>query len=266
MGGYLVDAEGWRWTLWIVLAMGGVMMVPIAVLEESYKPVILKRRALLRGQQLPPKPDPKTALKMILTITLTRPTVMLFEEPIVQAVALYSSFAFAVLFGFFEAYPYVFQRDYGLSIGQTGLCFLGIAVGLCAGCGIYLVQDRLYYMPVRKRHGGAPPPEVRLVPAMIGSGLMPLGLFWFAWTAREEIHWIVPAMAGVPFGAGLVLVFVCLPLPPPRCAVPLTMRAVVCHSIHPRGIPRACRRLGHCRSRPAAIRAGHGLPAIHYPQ
>lgn len=207
VGGYLVDAKGWRWTMWIVLMMAGALLVPLYILEESYKPVILKRRALARGQELPPKPDPKTALKMIFTITLARPTVMLVKEPIVQAVALYSSFAFAVLFGFFEAYPFVFQREYQMSLGETGLCFLGIALGLCLGCLLYLVQDRIFYVPAHKKHNGSPPAEIRLIPAMIGSGLMPVGLFWFAWTAKKEIPWIVPCLAGIPFGAGLVLVF-----------------------------------------------------------
>ena len=29
-------------------------------------------------------------------------------------------------------------------------------------------------------------PEIRLIPAMIGSFLMPIGLFWFAWTAKPN--------------------------------------------------------------------------------
>ncbi|KAL0635824.1 Polyamine transporter 4 [Maublancomyces gigas] len=207
VGGYLAERESWRWTMWIILILGGAMMIPLYFMEESYKTVILKRRAIARGQELPPKPDPKKALKMIFTITLARPSVMLFTEPIVQAVALYSSFAFAVLFGFFEAYPVAFQLEYGFALGQTGLCFLGIAGGLIIGCIIYLVQDKLVYAPALKKHNGNPPPEIRLVPAMIGSVLMPIGLFWFAWTAKKEVHWISPVLAGAPFGAGLVLVF-----------------------------------------------------------
>lgn len=208
VGGYLAERESWRWTMWIILILGGVMMIPLYFMEESYKTVILKRRAIARGQELPPKPDPKKALKMIFTITLARPSVMLFTEPIVQAVALYSSFAFAVLFGFFEAYPVTFGGEYGFALGETGLCFLGIAGGLIIGCVIYLVQDKLVYAPALKKHNGNPPPEIRLVPAMIGSVLMPIGLFWFAWTAKREVHWISPVLAGAPFGAGLVLVFV----------------------------------------------------------
>lgn len=197
--------------MWIILMLGGAMMIPLYFMEESYKTVILKRRAIARGQELPPKLDPKKALKMIFTITLARPSVMLFTEPIVQAVALYSSFAFAVLFGFFEAYPIAFAQ-YEFAMGETGLCFLGIAGGLIMGCIIYLVQDKLVYAPALKRHNGSPPPEIRLVPAMIGSVLMPIGLFWFAWTARQDIHWISPVLAGAPFGAGLVLIFVGLPV------------------------------------------------------
>lgn len=207
VGGYLVEAKGWRWTMYIVLMLGAVALILLYFMEETYKPVILKRRAVARGDPLPPKLPPKIALKLILTITLTRPLMMLIQEPIVQAVALYSSFAFAVLFGFFEAYPFTFQLEYGFSLGQTGLCFLGIAGGLLIGCFIYLVQDRLVYRPAYEKHAGSPPPEIRLVPAMIGSFLMPVGLFWFAWTADKDIHWIWPVLAGAPFGAGLVLVF-----------------------------------------------------------
>ncbi|KAI5805604.1 major facilitator superfamily domain-containing protein [Peziza echinospora] len=207
VGGYLAERKGWEWTMYIILIFGGFMLIPLYFMEESYKPVILKRRALARGQQLPPKPDPKKAFKLIFTITLARPALMLLKEPIVQAVSIYSSFAFAVLFGFFAAYPYTFATEYGFRLGETGACFAGIGGGLLLGCGIYLLQDRLCYIPAVKKGNGVVEPEVRLVSAMIGSFLMPIGLFWFALTARSDIHWISPVLAGVPFAAGLVLIF-----------------------------------------------------------
>ncbi|KAF8462890.1 major facilitator superfamily domain-containing protein [Kalaharituber pfeilii] len=207
VGGYLAESQGWRWTMYIILMFGGAMIIPVFFMEETYKPVILKRRALERGHELPPKPDPKTALKLIFTITLARPTMMLIKEPIVQAVSVYSSFAFGVLFGFFEAYPFAFTREHRFSLGETGACFAGIGVGLILGCIIYLIQDRLCYMPAARKGNGWVQPEIRLIPAMIGSFLMPIGLFWFAWTAKSSIHWISPVLAGVPFAAGLVLLF-----------------------------------------------------------
>lgn len=38
--------------------------------------------------------------------------------------------------------------------------------------------------------------------------MLPLGLIIFAWTCvPTSIHWIVPVLATVPWGAGMVLVF-----------------------------------------------------------
>lgn len=32
-------------------------------------------------------------------------------------------------------------------------------------------------------------------------------LFWFAWTARSDIHWISPVLAGIPFAWGNLCIF-----------------------------------------------------------
>lgn len=50
-------------------------------------------------------------------------------------------------------------------------------------------------------------PEHRLYPALLGTFLMPIGLFWFAWTARSNIHWFSPVLAGIPFAWGNLLIF-----------------------------------------------------------
>jgi hypothetical protein len=34
------------------------------------------------------------------------------------------------------------------------------------------------------------------------------GLFWFAWGAREDIHWIFPVLSGVPFGCAVLSIFI----------------------------------------------------------
>lgn len=50
-------------------------------------------------------------------------------------------------------------------------------------------------------------PEHRLYPALLGTILLPIGLFWFAWTARSDVHWISPILAGIPFAWGNLLIF-----------------------------------------------------------
>jgi len=37
-----------------------------------------------------------------------------------------------------------------------------------------------------------------------------LALFWLGWSARENVHWIVPCLAGVSIGMAFELVFMAL--------------------------------------------------------
>lgn len=47
----------------------------------------------------------------------------------------------------------------------------------------------------------------RLPLACLGGPLFVLSLFWLGWTARADIHWIVPTLSALPFGVGFLLVF-----------------------------------------------------------
>lgn len=59
------------------------------------------------------------------------------------------------------------------------------------------------YLKAATKAGGLAPPEARLPPGMVGSVVLPIGLFWFAWTNYPSIHWIVSIIAGAPFGFGM---------------------------------------------------------------
>jgi len=50
-------------------------------------------------------------------------------------------------------------------------------------------------------------PEQRLPPAIIGSVFIPVCLFWFGWSSKENVHWIVPIIASALFPMGAVLLF-----------------------------------------------------------
>ena len=214
VGGFAVMAKGWRWTQWPILMIGLVALIFGVFQEETYKKIILQRRA--RRLDIPPPPNPLppglARVKFILFVTVFRPIRMLVTEPIVAYFSIYTAFNFSVLFGFFDAFPIVFQGVYHFNIGESGLTFLGIGLGCCIATGIFIVMDRLTYrkktLAARAKGDMSPlPPEQRLHSAMLGSFLLPISLFWFAWTAREDIHWIVPLLATVPFGIGNLLVF-----------------------------------------------------------
>ena len=206
--------EGWRWTQWILL----FAMVPIWLyslgMKETYKRIILQKRAKKLGIAPPPGgPRGIEALKFFMTVTLFRPLKMLVTEPIVLFLSLYVAFNFSVLFAFFDAFPIVFQGVYGFNGGLSGLCFLGVGLGCCLAVITAIVVNMIWYHPLYLKSldagtRGYVDPEHRLYAAMMGSLGLPVGLFWFAWTATREVHWISPVLATVPFGWGNMLIFI----------------------------------------------------------
>lgn len=72
---------------------------------------------------------------------------------------------------------------------------------------VYSIWDNGRYTRLAEKKGGHAPPEARLPPSLIGSILLPVGLFWFAWTNAPSIHWAVSIVGAAPFGFGMVLVF-----------------------------------------------------------
>jgi hypothetical protein len=145
-------------------------------------------------------------------MTIGRPIHMIFTEPIVAAFGVYVAFNFAILYGFFAAFPAVFEDIYGFNIGESGLVFLAIALGNLIGYLAFMLIDRLKFRPLilaakARANGPAVLPEARLYAALIGAILLPISLFWFAWTARSSIHWICPVIASIPFAIGNLFVF-----------------------------------------------------------
>ena len=225
-GSYLAQFQTWRWTQYIVLMVGLVAVIMGFFQKETYKKIILAQRA--KRLNLPPPPNPMASMtavqkaKFVITVTIARPVTMLLTEPIVAFLAVYTAFNFGVLFCFFAAFPVVFEslypevQVYHFTQGESGLVFLGIGAGILTATLIFIITDKLYYQPRARKeisHKGKDPrslllsPEHRVLSAIIGSVLLPIGLFWFAWTAKASIHWIVPVLATVLFGAGNLLVF-----------------------------------------------------------
>ena len=131
VGGYVMQTRNdWRWLMWVMIIIGAPLWLMALFSKETSKKEIIKKRAKQRGLPGPPKLPPKEALGMLFNIVLLRPIKMLFTDPIVSSVSLYTAFVFGVVFIFFESYPYVFMRIYGFSIGEVGLAFLGILVGI----------------------------------------------------------------------------------------------------------------------------------------
>lgn len=218
IGGFAMEHKGWKWTSWIHLFFSGAILPLVLILPETYKPALMRQRAKKRGITIE-KPNVSSfeLFKILMNITVMRPLTMLVSEPIVIVFSFYTALVFAILFGFFEAYPVIYRGIYHMSLGPSGLPFIGIGIGLLFATAIYVYIDRTKFFPLnadgtrgrRDAQGNLAPiaPELFLIIAKIGAPLLPISLFWQAWTARASVHWMAPVAAGVPFGIALMLIF-----------------------------------------------------------
>lgn len=217
ISGFCSTSIGWRWTFWIGLIFAGLTLVLAIFLPETYAPVLLSRRAA-KIRKADPKAQVYSAadlephdFKQLVTRVLTRPIRMILTELIVTATCLYLSLVYAIFYMSFQAFPIIFQDVYGLSPGVTGLCYLPIGIGAVLALPIFFTYDHVL---LRAQARGAPwskKEEFRRVPlATLGGPLFVVSLFWLGWSARSSVPFVVPMLAGIPFGGGFMLIFMAL--------------------------------------------------------
>ncbi|KAF7974621.1 hypothetical protein HWV62_11598 [Athelia sp. TMB] len=212
---------GYKWIAWINMIIAFVMAVVMYfVLAETRGSKILEDRArrltqetgvlhiadtessgssALLGQQ-------NLGIWSLLRTTASRPIVFLITEPVVTALATWAALLWGVVFILYSSVPLIFAQ-YGFSSGQTGSTFVTVIIGAVFGVLAARVQDRLYQRDGAKTALGRAPPESRLYAACVGGLVVPVSLFWFAWSGRPEVHWIVPTIALVFFNFGVFPIY-----------------------------------------------------------
>lgn len=213
ISGFSASTIGWRWTFWIGLIYAGCSFVPVAFLPETFGPKLLFIKATKMRNRDPnvhvfaPSELEPPNLTQFVTITLMRPIRMLFTESIVTCCSMYLSLVYAIFYMSFGAYPIIFQQLYGLSPGVTGLCFLPIGVGaLCAVPVFFWYDSYLRHAQERQAPWSHREDSHRLPLACVGGPLFVISLLWLGWSARDDVHFVVPMLAGVPFGLGFQLI------------------------------------------------------------
>lgn len=108
----------------------------------------------------------------------------------------------------FGAFPIVYRQQRGWNEGISGLPFIGVAIGMFAALAYTIFYDNNRYLKCVEKSGkGFAPPEDRLPPGIVGGIVLPIGLFWFAWTNSPSLPWAASVAAAIPFGFGMVLIF-----------------------------------------------------------
>ncbi|CCM00059.1 uncharacterized protein FIBRA_02086 [Fibroporia radiculosa] len=230
ISGFICQNVDWRWTYRVLLIwqFATILMLYLFV-PETYEPVILKRKAArLRketgdNQYWAPLDRREGTLTQAILLSCYTPfrgdfpilpnltsLIVLIELLLFDRMALlldtWSALVLGILYLAFQAFPVIFQGGHGFNVQDTGMSFLGIGIGMLMAAATQPLWNRLNEHQAAK-YSGKPPPEARLVMGQLGGVLVPIGLFWLAFTTYRQVPWIVPIIASVPFGAGAFYVF-----------------------------------------------------------
>ncbi|MCJ1307371.1 hypothetical protein MMC25_001017 [Agyrium rufum] len=214
-GGFITQSSlGWRWTAWLTLIMDVAFCITgLMFVRETYPPILLSRKAYKMRHETKnwalhaKSEEQKVDFHELVVKYLFRPFQMMIQEPILVLITIYMALVYGILYLFFEAYPIAFSEQRGWSLGVGALPFLGLTVGVLMGGSFIAYVTKTRFARKLKKHGKVIPEE-RLIPMIVGSVLFPIGLFWFAWTSSPNITPWPQIIAGVPIGAGVLMIFI----------------------------------------------------------
>ncbi|GAA5854505.1 hypothetical protein JCM3766R1_004925 [Sporobolomyces carnicolor] len=201
---------GWANIYWLQMATNGaVFLYTVFLFQECRGEVILRKRCKQltretgRRHFVDGADSDEEGWVQMLKVSVSRPLLYLFTEPIVTAMSLVIGFAWGCVFLFIGAISHVFTENYGFNEGTSHTVLICGFIGAAFGCATNVwIQEPIYQRAVLNG-GGRAKPEVRLYSAGVGSILFSISLFCFAWTARPWIHWIVPCIFIVLANCGI---------------------------------------------------------------
>ncbi|KAJ9123324.1 hypothetical protein QFC22_001523 [Naganishia vaughanmartiniae] len=212
LGGWIaIGTHGWRWIYWVLFIFLGFIFIFTCFAPETYAPILLKKKAArLRKEHNTNAYRAQSEMNQVslsetLKVSLTRPFIFMFCEPIVLCMSIFLSFIYSLLYLLFFAFPIAFEEVRGWNTGLTGTAFIAVMLGICIAFAALQYQEVLY---ARATVNGACP-EARLYPMMLGALILPVALFIFAFTGGYEwVHWIGPCVGGCLFGLAMLLIYV----------------------------------------------------------
>ncbi|KAJ7129185.1 major facilitator superfamily domain-containing protein [Mycena epipterygia] len=208
-GGFVTESIGIKYVFIIVAGLGGIASaVGIPLLRETYAPILRLRKAKKSG-------DPeKAALNHpvlvaqhssklhYLWINLSRPATLLFGSLVCFMLSLYMAFIYGIYYLMFTTFSTLFATIYGFDTGIGGLTYIGLGVGFILATVFSARSGNEIYSRLSKKNGGKGEPEMRIPALIFGSLFVPVGLFWYGWSAQARLHWIMPIIGTGEFRFG----------------------------------------------------------------
>ncbi|KAH8916555.1 multidrug resistance protein 4 [Atractiella rhizophila] len=217
VGGFVTQEIGVKYVFIIVSSLAAVASAfGIPTLRETYAPIIRLRRARKEGPEAvaklhatyPEFAHQKERPLWTLWINLSRPVIILCTSVVCFLLSLYMAFMFGVYYLMFTTFASFFAETYGFKAGVGGLTYLGLGVGFFSAA-IFgsKTADQIYNKLASRTPDGKGKPEFRLPALIFGSLFVPIGIFWYGWSADQKAHWILPILGTAVFAFGMMSTF-----------------------------------------------------------
>jgi hypothetical protein len=190
-----------------------IQLSGILFLQETYAPVLLQRKAAKLRKETGENAyytefdNRNRSHRVVLGTALVRPFRMLTTQPIIMAIAAFMAFIYGLMYLMLSTFPSLWTTHYGESVGTGSLNYIALGVGFFLGTQISApINDRVY-RHLKKQNGGVGKPEFRIPALFVGSAMIPVGLFWYGWSAEKHLHWAMVDVGAAIFCAGAIVCF-----------------------------------------------------------
>jgi MFS family permease len=213
IGSAIYEVWPWRWLSYFQLILYGAMF-PVYWLffvETRHNVISERRESKSEGEECTRQKRLRNLRPTVdlLRRSIKRPLIMLFTEPIILSMTVWSSFMIGIVFLFTQSTDTVFREVYGWTAAQCGYIQAAVVIGECMGLLGSFLSAQIYFASAKKNRDnpGVPIPESRLYLSTFGSlvGVMG-GMFVYAWTAYPYLPWIAPAIGLAMVGCGINIV------------------------------------------------------------
>lgn len=214
IAGFIAEHTTWRWVLWVLTIMTGVIAaVGLVFYKETYAPILLQRKASRLRKETGNEhlhtvyELTKIPFRTQLYIAVTRPIRLIIMHPIITGLGLYMAFVYGFMYLMLVTFPRLWRVYYGFSLGISGLMYLSLGIGFCSGIVVWAWGIQRVYLYLTERNNGVPKPEYRLPLVPFSAVSLGVGLIWYGWSAEARIMWLMPSIGAGIFAFGIVAVF-----------------------------------------------------------
>ncbi|KAK0636397.1 major facilitator superfamily domain-containing protein [Bombardia bombarda] len=212
ISGFVPGPKGWRWVFWIALIWTVATFPAVFFLPETLASKILRTKAAKLNKEtkgggfMAPSDLHREPFWVSLKTTLSRPLRLLCTEMLLALTCVYLAFVYAVFYMMLKIFAVIFQGVYGFSPGVSGIAFTTMGLGTICACCVIVWYDGVAPR-LSDRHPTKKPEYLRLPVACAGGPAFVVALLWLGWSARPEVHWVVPLLATIPYGFAYNMIF-----------------------------------------------------------